>query len=327
MRLGQPRQGLENRSANIQGSVDNLEKKVQQIKMLKAEDISTEYIKFEGIFFPQFCGIKDLKYCRDEFVVRENDIITMSYPKSGIHWLNEIISLIHCKGDNTWVQSTPIWNRFPWLEVKNSSEFLCNIEQTRPRFYSSHLPIHFFCKSYFHSKAKTIYIMRNPRDVVVSYYYFTRLMKFYDTPESFSHMFEMFSQGTVPYGSWFDHIRGWLSLRGNENFLILTYEELLQDLWGNVEKICHFLGTKLKEEEMNLVIENASFSVMKNNKMSNMLILPDYLIDHSQGSFIRKGIAGDWKNHFTVAQSEAFDKLYRERMRELDSSLFTWEHC
>ncbi|XP_068959396.1 sulfotransferase 2A1 [Petaurus breviceps papuanus] len=288
--------------------------------------MSSEYINFEGNLFPFVCSIKSLKFCRDEFVVKNNDVILVTYPKSGTNWANDIISLIRCKGDNTWVQSVPIWTRSPFIETAMGQQQICKNEQIEARFYRSHLPIQFFPKSYFHSKAKIIYVMRNPRDVVVSFYHFAKAAKFYKSTESFSEMFEMFCQGNVAYGSWFDHICGWLSLRENGNFLLLTYEELLQDLRGNVDRICHFLGTKLKEEEINLVMKNASFSAMKDNKMSNFSIIPDDFMDHSQGRLMRKGIAGDWKNHFTIAQSEAFDKLFQQRMAGIDQRLFPWEH-
>ena len=35
------------------------------------------------------------------------------------------------------------------------------------------------------------------------------------------------------------------------------------------------------------------------------------------------GIVGDWKNHFTVAQNETFDKLIESEMKE---SIFTFEY-
>lgn len=32
----------------------------------------------------------------------------------------------------------------------------------------------------------------------------------------------------VQFGSWFDHIKGWIRMKGKENFLFTTYEELQQ---------------------------------------------------------------------------------------------------
>ncbi|XP_076986781.1 sulfotransferase 2A1-like [Tamandua tetradactyla] len=285
----------------------------------------TDYLWIEGIPFPT-AVCQNLTSLREEFVVKDEDVIILSYPKSGTNWLVEILSLIHTKGDPSWVQSVPIYHRSPWLESEIwVEEIKKHPPEKCPRYYSSHLPIHLFPKSFFNSKAKIIYLIRNPRDVITSGYHFWKAMKIVKNPESFEQYFHWFLQGNVVYGSWFDHIRGWLTMRGKENFLIVTYEDLSQDIRGRIEVISQFLGKKLNPEELNSVLENASFQVMKDNKMSNFSQLPDYIIDHSKGQLLRKGITGDWKNHFTVAQSETFDKIYQEKMAGLPQKLFPWE--
>nr|XP_014587549.2 bile salt sulfotransferase-like [Equus caballus] len=136
---------------------------------------------------------------------------------------------------------------------------------------------------------------------------------------------------SVVYGSWFDHIHGWMSMKGKENFLIVSYEELKQDTRSIVEKICQFLGKKLEPEELNSVLKNSSFQgwprgrVMKENKMSNYSLLCGQTLDEKKGSIMRKGTSGDWKNHFTVAQAEAFDKIFQDKMADLPRELFPWQ--
>ncbi|XP_037023910.2 sulfotransferase 2A1 [Artibeus jamaicensis] len=284
--------------------------------------MANDYLWIEGIPFPT-STVRDLRSLQDQFVVRDEDVITLSYPKSGTNWMREMISLIHTKGDPTWVQSTVIWKRSPWVETQAGLDILEN--QKDPRFYTSHLPIQFFPKSFFKSKAKSIYIMRNPKDVIVSGYHFWRTVKATRNPDSFEEYFQWFLQGNVAFGSWFDHIHGWLQMKGKDNFLLISYEELHQDTRTSVERVSQFLGVKLSPEELNSVLKNVSFQAMKDNKMSNFSLVPDTIVDHSKGNFMRKGITGDWKNHFTVAQSEAFDKVYREKMAGLPQGLFPWD--
>ncbi|XP_046505010.1 sulfotransferase 2A1-like [Equus quagga] len=132
-------------------------------------------------------------------------------------------------------------------------------------------------------------------------------------------------QYAVPYGSWFDHTHGWMSMRGKENFLILSYEELKRDTRSVVEKIRQFLGKKLEPEELNSVLKNSSFQVMKENNMSNFSLLRGQFLDEKNGILLRKGTSGDWKNHFTVAQAEVFDRIFQEKMADLPRELFPWE--
>ncbi|XP_059521070.1 sulfotransferase 2A1-like [Myotis daubentonii] len=284
--------------------------------------MATDYLWIEGIPF-HTTTIRDLRSLQNEFVVRDEDVITLSYPKSGTNWIKEIINLIHTRGDPSWVQSVVSWERSPWIETPEGLELIK--KQKDPRSYASHLPVHLFPKSLFTSKAKVIYIMRNPRDVIISGYHFHKTLKITKNPNSFEEYFEWFLRGNVPYGSWFDHIGGWLQMRGKQNFLLISYEELHQDLRASVEKVSQFLGMKLSSEELDSVLKNVTFQAMKDNKMSNFSLLSDIYMDHRKACFLRKGIAGDWKNQLTVAQSEAFDKVYQEKMAGLPPGLFPWE--
>ncbi|XP_043293859.1 sulfotransferase 2A1-like isoform X1 [Cervus canadensis] len=303
-------------------------------------------VSFEGILFPSLHYSPEiLREVQESFIIKDEDVLLLTFPKSGTSWLVETVCLIYSKGDTKWIQSEPIWDRSPWVETKYGCELLK--EKEGPRLISSHLPIQLFPKSFFKSKAKMIYLIRNPRDVLVSGYFFWRSAKLVKRPQSLEQYFDWFIQGKgysfrkratrlpwwssgsesacqVVFGSWFNHTRDWMSMRDKENFLILSYEEMKWDTRSTVEKICQFLSKKLEPEELDSVLRNSSFQAMKENNMSNLPLLKGRYFEEN-GQLLRKGVTGDWKNYFTVAQAEIFDKLFQEKMADLPQDLFPWK--
>ncbi|XP_015423445.1 PREDICTED: sulfotransferase family cytosolic 2B member 1 [Myotis davidii] len=122
--------------------------------------------------------------------VQDDDIFIVTYPKSGTNWMIEILSLIVKDGDPSWIRSVPIWKRAPWCETIMGAFSLS--DQSSPRLMSSHLPIQLFTKAFFNSKAKVIYMGRNPRDVAVSLYHYSKIagqLKDPGTPDQFLQNF------------------------------------------------------------------------------------------------------------------------------------------
>ncbi|XP_049988054.1 probable alcohol sulfotransferase isoform X2 [Alexandromys fortis] len=165
----------------------------------------SDYNWFEGIPFRAIRFKKEMiEEILNNFVMRDEDTVIVTYPKSGTHWLIEIVCLIQTKGNPKWIQSVPIWERSPWMETQLGYPIIINKEG--PRLITSHLPFHLFPKSVFSSKAKILYIIRNPRDVLVSSYFFWSKTNLIKNPESLETYFEWFLKGNGTTGDWKNHI-------------------------------------------------------------------------------------------------------------------------
>ncbi|KAG1941416.1 sulfotransferase family 5A, member 1 [Pimephales promelas] len=277
---------------------------------------------FHGVMFPGHMHTQDsLNYATD-FNFQDTDTVIATYPKSGTTWMQEILTLVLSKGDPTTAQTRPNWARAPWLEQYYCPEVLKY--SSGPRIITTHLPYHLLAPALKQSKAKVIYVARNLKDVAVSYYHFHKMANFLPDPGSFSEFLSAFLKGTVHYGSWFEHVKGWTShSKDIQNFLYITYEEMCQDLHGALQKVSRFLQCSLSEDELVLAQKHCSFNSMKENAMVNYTLIPQEIMDHSKGTFMRKGKVGDWKNTLTEEQSCLVDDVYSSQMA--DSSLpFKW---
>ena len=90
-----------------------------------------------------------------------------------------------------------------------------------------------------------------------------------------------------------------------------------KDHHGAVKKIAKFIGFNLKEEIIDTVVKKSTFQSVKDNPTTNPNIVEPIwpLFKPGEQQFWRKGIVGDWRNHFTPEQNAEFDAIYAEMMK------------
>ncbi|XP_004674151.1 PREDICTED: amine sulfotransferase-like [Condylura cristata] len=165
---------------------------------------------------------------------------------------------------------------------------------------------------------RIVYVYINPKDVLISYFYFSIFLHCHEASENIETFMKQFLNGNVVGSLWFDHIRGWYEHRHHFNILFMMYEKMKKDLKNSVSKMCKFLGKELNEEDMDSVVRQATFQNMKHDSLANyeMVLEENPELIRKEGSFLCKGIVGDWKTHLTVEQSERFSKIFQVKMKD-----------
>nr|XP_046258803.1 amine sulfotransferase-like [Scatophagus argus] len=252
--------------------------------------------------------------------IRPTDIFLVTYPKSGTVWMQQILAQIMEAVHPEWAQNGTNRVQVPCLEIRIADDPFR--ERPDPRIFRSHLPPDMLPLGVKEKQIKVVYVWRNPKDVLVSLYYFAHSWVFLETPQSFEDFFQRFLDGNTYMGSWFDHVKEYYAARDQLNIHFVQYENMLKDLRGEVVKICAFLGKDLTDEAIDHVVEMSTFKNMKTNPKANYKDLVEGI--QYKTNTMRKGVAGDWKNLFTVAQNERFDKVFKEKMSDFPLTC-TWE--
>ncbi|XP_030064674.1 sulfotransferase 1 family member D1 [Microcaecilia unicolor] len=249
------------------------------------------------------------------FQARPDDLIIATYPKAGTTWVSEIVDIVHNNGDVAKSSQAPIYYRVPYMEFfmhpeKNIPGMRYLNSMASPRLIKTHLPVQLLPKSMWENKCKIIYMARNAKDVAVSFFYFHHNIKALPDVGTWEEFLQKYIAGKVSYGSWHDHVKGWWKKRQEHPILYLFYEDMKEDPANEIRKLMRFLEKDLREEVLEKIIHHTSFQFMKKNPMTNY----EGLSHDTVFPFMRKGITGDWKNHFTVAQNEIFDADYARKM-------------
>ncbi|HSG63623.1 MAG TPA: sulfotransferase domain-containing protein, partial [Gammaproteobacteria bacterium] len=169
-----------------------------------------------------------------------------------------------------------------------------------PRILKTHLPFSMVPHS---DDARYLYVARNPFDCAVSFFHHTRgFVRHYDFADgTFDDYFECFLAGEVDFGDYFDNLLSWQERRRERNVLVLTYEGMSADPRAAVLEIGRFMGADcvLEETIMNEILRHSSFASMSQDQQRWSSRRPD-----GMPAFIRKGVVGDWINHFSPVQAQ-----------------------
>ncbi|XP_060795354.1 sulfotransferase 1C2 isoform X2 [Neoarius graeffei] len=256
------------------------------------------------------------------FCPNPSDLLISTYPKAGTTWTQEIVDLLLHNGDAEICGRAPTVVRSPFLEMNSPPPIPSGMDLLKtmkpPRLIKTHLPIQLVPEGFWENKCKVIYVARNAKDNLVSYYHFDQMNLTQPEPGSWEEYIQKFMKGKLGWGSWYDHVKGYWKEREKRNILYLFYEDMKENPRREIVRIMQYLDLSLSDDIINKVMELTSFNVMKNNPMANYSFIPKPVFDNSISAFMRKGEVGDWTNYFTPAQSQMFDEDYARQMADVD---------
>lgn len=223
-----------------------------------------------------------------ELAVYPDDTFIVSYPRSGNTWTRFLIAnLTHPDEPATFAN---IERLVPDSEAQ-SSRYLKSIP--RPRLIKSH--------QYFdHRFKKVIYIVRDPRDVALSYYDFQRKYRQIEDGYPLSQSVNDFVGGrlsSADWGTWGENVGSWLATRHKQaGFLLLRYEDMLVDTERELAKIAVFLGI---EPSRPLLAQAINLSSAERMRGLEKIQGSEWVTTKNKRSdipFIRTASSGGWKN-------------------------------
>jgi hypothetical protein len=230
--------------------------------------------------------------------VSRSDVFLVSYPKSGNTWLK--FMLAELLGGRE-------------VDLDNDSTVIADVGSHRStpavlphggRLIKSHEP---YSGPQRRVYRRAIYLIRDGRDVAVSYYYTLIRRGLFEG--EFSPFLKLFLEGGVDgYRPWHEHVRSWLEspLAAEDSLLTLRYEDLLSDPVDKLSATMEFLGAPVAPERAEETVRAYSAERMRERERTSQFHERKKRQDIM---FVRTAGSGDWTQVFSDRDEALFAEV------------------
>ena len=246
-----------------------------------------------------------------------HDVFVCTYSKSGTNWTMQIAHQIAHYGE---AKFDNIYDVIPWPDTQMPAMAKLNerrLQKRAPtglRVIKTHLESDYVP---YTTEAKYIVIIRDPKDVFVSSYYFGKdILQMMEISYSAAEWFEQFTSDHFFFGSWPAHTASYWPWRQHDNVLLLTFNEMKRDLRAVCQQIADLMNVNLTSTQLDLVVEKSSFQYMKG---IDYKFIPHFLsVGRSQRPVMvrsgKSGVSGTLLNPQQQTQLDAFCQAELKRL-------------
>lgn len=241
-----------------------------------------------------------------------DDVFLVSYPKSGNTWTRFLVANLAYPEQQ--VDFSTLNHLTPDPEAATKRELA---RAVRPRIIKSH--------AYFDPRyPRVVYIVRDPRDVLLSEYHFDikrQLVSESFPLEKYVHRF-LGRKTEHNYGTWAENVGSWFYVRRNSpDFLLVCYESLLSDGMHELARIADFLGIPSDHERLKLALERSSADRMRELEKKQAHLWSSTKETRKDKPFVRAAKAGGWKVELPGSCAAIVESAWGELMKELGYEL------
>ena len=236
--------------------------------------------------------------------IRPTDLFIASYPRSGTTWLRFLLFECLTGAPSDFVS---VNRAIPYVGEHGRAPGLL---PNGGRLIMTH-------EAHLKGVRSAIYVVRDPRSVVLSEYLFQLRTGLFDG--SFDHFFEAFIAGRAnPYGAWDRHAAMWTeSAMATEGRLhVVRFEDLRNDTSSELTRILSLLGVGSDGSVIDDVIAHNALAQMRAKEDAAPLgafgpcARPDI-------RFVNSGSLTDWKNSLRQDQAQRITNEFRTSLQAL----------
>ncbi|HTS35604.1 MAG TPA: sulfotransferase domain-containing protein [Candidatus Solibacter sp.] len=244
--------------------------------------------------------------------VFSDDIFLVSYPKSGNTWTRFLVANL------VYPEKNPDFSNINALIPDPEAVSKKDLERAaRPRIIKSH--------QYFDPRyQKVIYIVRDPRDVVLSEYYFDIKRRAIGDDYPLQKFVSRFVHGELnhPYGTWGENAASWFYGRGGDpRFLLVRYESLQSNGMDEMLRIADFLGIAASPRSLAFAIEQSSANRMRELEQKQSHLWSSTRETRPDRPFVRAAKSGGWKAELPESSVAEIESKWGKLMHEMNYEL------